>query len=156
MWILITMIYYLISFQKPSSERILITQVVDFSFIDISVERVTGLENDSDETIWINVWARDQTFLLCNTYRPEWTDNEYWTRLNHAIGMGYQVNDNIVILGDLNSDLFIANNNKLIETMMLFNLVNIISKPTRITAHTNTLLDPIIISYLWIISILIF
>jgi hypothetical protein len=53
--------------------------------------------------------------------------------------MGYQVNDNIVILGDLNSDLFIANNNKLIETMMLFNLVNIISKPTRITAHSNTL-----------------
>ena len=75
------MIYYLISFQKPSSERILITQVVDFSFIDISVERVTGLENDSDETIWINViiqtdknsqqpenWinvrARGQTFLF--------------------------------------------------------------------------------------------
>jgi hypothetical protein len=51
-----------------------------------------------------------------------------------------------VILGDLNSDLFIANNNKLIETMMLFNLVNIISKPTRITAHSNTLLDPIMIS----------
>ena len=28
-----------------------------------------------------------QTFLLCNTYRPEWMDNEYWTRLNYAIGM---------------------------------------------------------------------
>jgi hypothetical protein len=51
--------------------------------------------------------------------------------------MGYQVSNNIVILGDLNSNLFIANNNKLIETMMLFNLVNIISKPTRITAHKN-------------------
>ena len=60
--------------------------------------------------------------------------------------MGYQVNDNIVILGDLNSDLCIANNNKLIEIMMLFNLANMISKPTRITAHSNTLLDPIIIS----------
>ena len=60
--------------------------------------------------------------------------------------MGYQVNDIIVILGDLNSDLFIANNNKLIKTMMLFNLINIISKPTRITAHSNILLDPIIIS----------
>jgi hypothetical protein len=58
----------------------------------------------------------------------------------------YQVNDNIVILGDLNSDLFITNNNKLIETMMLFSLANIISKPTRTTAHSNTLLDPIIIS----------
>ena len=51
-----------------------------------------------------------------------------------------------MILGDLNSDLFIANDNKLIETMMLFNLVNIISKSTRITDHSNTLLDPIIIS----------
>ena len=60
--------------------------------------------------------------------------------------MGYQVHDNIVILGDFNSDLFIANNNKLIETMMLFSLVNIISKPTRITEHSNNLLDPIIIS----------
>jgi hypothetical protein len=65
------------------------------------------------------VRARGKTFLLCNTYRPEWTGNEYWTRLNHAIVMGYQVHDNIVIVGDLNSDLFIANNNKLIETMIL-------------------------------------
>jgi hypothetical protein len=60
--------------------------------------------------------------------------------------VGYQVNDNIVILGDLNSDLFIANNNKLKETMMLLNLANIISKPTRIAAHSNTVFDPIIIS----------
>jgi hypothetical protein len=51
-----------------------------------------------------------------------------------------------VILGDFNSDLSIANNNTLIETMMMFNLVNIISKTTRITDHSNTLLDPIIIS----------
>jgi hypothetical protein len=56
---------------------------------DISGERVTVLENDTDETIWIKVRARGQTFLLCNTYRPEWTDTEYCTRLNHAIGMGY-------------------------------------------------------------------
>jgi hypothetical protein len=30
--------------------------------------------------------------------------------------------------------------------MMMFNLFNIISKTTRITDHSNTLLDPIIIS----------
>ena len=136
------MIYFLISFQKPSSERIVITQVVGFSFIDISVERVSGLENDADENIWINVRASGQTFLLCYAYRPEWTDNEYWTRLSHVIGMGYQESDNIVILCDFISDLFIANNNILIETMMMFNLVNII----KITDHSNTLLHRIIIS----------
>ena len=51
-----------------------------------------------------------------------------------------------MILGDVNSDLFISNNNKLKETMLLFSLVNVISKPTIITAHSNNLLDPIIIS----------
>jgi hypothetical protein len=47
---------------------------------------------------------------------------------------------------NINSDLSIANNNTLVETMMMFNLVNIISKTTRITNQSNTLLNPIIIS----------
>ena len=85
-------------------------------------------------------------FLLCSTYRPEWTDADYWTRLNHAIGMVYQINQNIILTGDLNSDLFSSRNNKLIDTMNLFNLTNVIEKPTRITEHSSTLLDPIIIS----------
>ena len=85
-------------------------------------------------------------FLLCSTYRPEWKDADYWTRLNHAIGMGYQMNQNIILTGDLNSDLFSSRNNKLIDTMNLFNLTNVIEKPTRITEHSSTLLDPIIIS----------
>jgi hypothetical protein len=70
-------------------------------------------------------------FLLCSTYRPEWKDADYWTRLNHAIGMGYQINQNIILTGDLNSDLFSSRNNKLINTMNLFNLTNVIEKPTK-------------------------
>jgi hypothetical protein len=38
------------------------------------------------------------------------------------------------------------NNNKLIDTMMLFNLKNVIEKPTRVTNNSRTLLDPIIVS----------
>ena len=86
-------------------------------------------------------------FLLCSTYRPEWKDADYWTRLNHAIGMGHQINQNIILTGDLNSDLFSSRNNKLIDTMNLFNLTNVIEKPTRITEHSSTLLDPIISDY---------
>jgi hypothetical protein len=83
---------------------------------------------------------------LCNTNRPEWTDSEYCARLNHAIGLGYQVSENIVISGDLNSDLMSLNHNKLIDTMRLFSLKNVIEKPTRVTNHSKTLLDPIIVS----------
>jgi hypothetical protein len=74
-------------------------------------------------------------FLLCSTYRPEWKDADNWTRLNYAIGMGYQINQNIILTCDLNSDLFSSRNNKLIDTMNLFNLTNFIEKPTRITEH---------------------
>lgn len=60
--------------------------------------------------------------------------------------MAFEINPNVVITGDMNSDLFNTQNNKLSEIMTLFNFKNVISKPTRITAHSSTLLDPIIIS----------
>lgn len=114
---------------------------------DIGILRRNDLENQSDETLWVEIRAKGQTFLLCNTYRPpESNDGHYWTRLNHAIGLAYQFNENIVITGDLNSDLFKAQNNKLIEILNIFNLRNVIDKPTRVTNHSSTLLDPIILS----------
>jgi hypothetical protein len=73
-------------------------------------------------------------------------DYGYWARLDHAIGLAYQVKENIVISGDLNSDLMSLNNNKLIVMMKLFNFKNVIEKPTRVTNHSRTLLDPIIVS----------
>jgi hypothetical protein len=51
-----------------------------------------------------------------------------------------------ILTDDMNSDLFTSHNNKFIDTMNLFNLTNVIEKPTRITEHSSTLLDPIIIS----------
>jgi hypothetical protein len=60
--------------------------------------------------------------------------------------MVYQINQNIILTGDLNSDLFTSHNNKLIDTINLSNLTNVIEKPTRVTEHSSTLLDPIIIS----------
>ena len=113
---------------------------------DIAVVCRHELENHVDESIWVEIRGKGQHFLLCCTYRPEWTDIEYWARFNHAIEMGYQINCNIVITCDINSGLFKINNNKLIDTMNMFNFRNIIDKPTRVTDHSSTLLDPIIIS----------
>ena len=71
-----------------------------------------------------------------------WTDNEYWSRLTHAIELTHQINENIVISVDLNPNLFNVNNNKLVDLMITFNSKNVIVKPTTL----NNLLDPIIIS----------
>jgi len=58
--------------------------------------------------------------------------------------MALQVNENIIITGDQNSNILCSNNNKLIDFVNIFNLV--INKPTRISGNTITLLDPIILS----------
>ena len=87
-----------------------------------------------------------QSFLLCNTYRPPFTDIDYWTRLTYAIELALQVNENIIITGDLNSNLLCSNNNKVIDLVNIFNLKNVIDKPTRKSGNTSTLLDPIILS----------
>ena len=60
--------------------------------------------------------------------------------------MALQVNENIIITGDLNSNLLCSNNNKLIDLVNIFNLKNVIDKPTRISGNTSTLLDLIILS----------
>jgi hypothetical protein len=62
--------------------------IFNATFNNISVIRKNELENHIDESIWVEIQGKGTTFLLCSTYRPEWTDADYWTRLNHAIGMG--------------------------------------------------------------------
>jgi hypothetical protein len=42
---------------------------------------------------------------LCNTYWAQWTDSDYWNRLMYAIELATQFNENIVLVGDLNSNL---------------------------------------------------
>jgi hypothetical protein len=45
-----------------------------YSKEDIGICRKREPENDIDEAIWVEVHAKGHSFLLCNTYRPEWTD----------------------------------------------------------------------------------
>ena len=110
-----------------------------YSKDDVGIIRRKELENHFDETIWVEVRVKGQRFLLCNTYRPEWTDQEYWARLTHAIEMGYQTSENIVIAVDLNSDLLSQNNNRLLDIINLFNFSNVIQQPTRVTEQSSTL-----------------
>ena len=52
----------------------------------------------------------------------------------------------LIIFGDFNGDLLNANLHNLKDLMLLNNLRNLISEPTRITDTSSTLLDPIFIS----------
>ena len=63
-----------------------------------------------------------------------------------SIEKALEINNNIIIVGDLNDNLLSTRSSKLRETMILNNLTNVIIEPTRVTDLTATLLDPILIS----------
>jgi hypothetical protein len=39
--------------------------------------RKQELENSIDETLWVEINAKGQSFLVCNTYWAQWTDPDY-------------------------------------------------------------------------------
>ena len=52
----------------------------------------------------------------------------------------------MVLLGDINEDQLSITNNKLKTIMLLNNMTNVITNPTRVTSTTSTLIDRIVIS----------
>ena len=70
-----------------------------------------------------------------------------WEDLNISIERALDISPNIILLGDFNENLLNENLTHL-KTILVNSLRNVITTPTRITAHSSTLLDPIIISTL--------
>ena len=54
--------------------------------------------------------------------------------------------NSILLAGDLNEDLMNPNLHHLKDIIAMNNMINIITLPTRITEHSSTLLDPIIVT----------
>ena len=52
-----------------------------YSKNDISISRKSELENNLDETIWVEIRSKGQSFFLCNTHRSPCTDIDYRTRI---------------------------------------------------------------------------
>ena len=100
---------------------------------------------DSVHAIWVEVKYHTSTFFLCNVYRSPATPVMVWNFFNISIERALESNPNIIIVGDLNQYLLLANDNQLANIMSLNNLTNVINKPTRITDTLSTLIDPILV-----------
>ena len=109
-------------------------------------KRLDHLHNPNIDSIWIEIRYKSNSFILCNIYRPPNTNVAFWDSLNIDIEMALDVNKNLVMVGDLNDDLLNPNCQHLKNCMLLNNLSNVITEPTRITNTSATLIDPIIIS----------
>ena len=109
-------------------------------------ERLTDLETNLNESLWIEIKHKGESYLLCDIYRPPNSPINFWQRLNITIERASEISKNIIIVGDLNEDQLNHRYHNLKDIIMLNNLVNIINVPTRVTNTSQTLLDPIVLS----------
>jgi len=72
----------------------------------------------------------------------------FWDDLNISMERALDVNTNVVLLGDLNENLFNDSLMNLRNVIFINNLENVITEPKRLTQHSSTLIDPILLTFL--------
>ena len=105
------------------------------------------------EALWINVRCQSQTWLIGCVYRPR-DKHSFYTIFDDVLAKIWMKRKNIVILGDLNSDLLMKGKSKedtylgrrLLKILNPYGLKNVINQPTRIVEKSQTIIDLIITS----------
>lgn len=108
--------------------------------------RRLDLESPSIQSTWVEITFHSIKVLLCTAYRPPDSRVSFWEEFNVNIENALDVNPNIIIVGDLNENLFNNNLVNLKNILLINNLRNVINEPTRVTPTSSTLIDPIILS----------
>ena len=110
------------------------------------LKRKFDLEQPTIHAIWIEVKYRSAAFLLCNIYRSPGTPVAFWSNFNKVIEKALESNKNLIIVGDFNQELLDESESHLPSIISLNTLTNVITKPTRITRNSTTLIDPILVT----------
>jgi len=104
------------------------------------------------EVVLLEVLVKSQKIVVASLYHPPRDYQSFLASFDKFLQPLWLKRNNIIILGDLNIDLSIENKRncsierrfKNIRTK--YDLKNVINKPTRITNHSQTLIDHIITS----------
>ena len=98
--------------------------------------------------MWIEIISKSQGILIGNIYRlPE--DNKFHARFKKASDQIWLRRNNILVIGDMNSDLLKNDNRerkKLQGIMNSLDLKNVTCRPTRIELTSEMLIDVILTS----------
>ena len=108
---------------------------------ELAHTRIIGFETLWNESVWVEIKVNRDIYLISLFYSPRTADTNFFDSLYKNIENALDNTNNIIILGDMNSDLLDPNMHNLKDVLLLNSLHNIISEPTRKLA----LLDPIIV-----------
>ena len=83
------------------------------------------LETFCEESIWICITFKRSKLLIGTFYSPKTSDSFSFEKINKNIEKAYEITHSIVILGNLNEDLFNSNFRKLKDILNINSLQNI-------------------------------
>ena len=117
-----------------------------------SLADISGIFPSGLHQLWLKIQIRNlHSFLVCTVYRPPHSSPSltFEDELNYSLICALTHNKPVFILGDLNCNLLNptdSGSTALKAFCSLFNLTQLISKPTRVTQSTKSLLDVLITS----------
>ena len=107
-------------------------------------------DNISSESVWVKVKVKYGHIIIGSIYRPPNSPVSYHDYIINDLDFISSFNYELIIMGDLNYDCYDKHNqsyvcNAKIKTLeIMYQLKQIINKPTRVTAESSTLIDVIL------------
>ena len=110
-------------------------------------KRKIELEHEQLECLWIEIFPeKAKSWLLCTIYRPPDTSlylpknfNELFNNMLEKASN--ESNSDIVLMGDINVNFLCRRNNDIKSILTLHGLKQLVTKATRVTENTSSLID---------------
>ena len=93
------------------------------------------------ETLWAEITLPNATlFFICTVYRPPCANSEWIDLFEVEFSIAQTTDLEIISMGDFNFDFGINLNKKWHNLIEIFDLTQFISKPTRVTESSSTII----------------
>ena len=116
----------------------------------VPYKRRNDLEVDKVEIMWLEIsFKNTKPFLIGILYRPpdssNYSNTNFPTSLKEILQTASHENKEITIMGDVNCDYFVKDDHKEVKHIFTaFGLKQLVTKPTRITENSSTLIDVVL------------
>ena len=92
--------------------------------------RRPDLEIFCDESIWIEIKVKTESFLIGVFYSPTTSNSQFFNSLNLNIEKAFEYSKNLILVGDLNEDLLNPNFHNLKDLVLINSMIQVITEPT--------------------------
>ena len=115
---------------------------------NVKMSNSCNCSNCSFENVWVGLEKNGEKSLVGGVYRHPGGDMSHFNKdLDVSLQLSNHLYDTALYAGDINCDIILQNNSsiKYVSTLAKYHMLPYITRPTRITNHSATLIDHIFV-----------